>query len=55
MPKNTTGRELAVATSATSAGDPFSWSMTQTAPTLCIHVPTFEVNWASHIARNVLR
>jgi hypothetical protein len=28
--------------------------MTQAAPTLCIHVPTLDANWASQSARYVL-
>jgi hypothetical protein len=46
----TIGRLEAVCTSDTSTGD---WSISNhCAPTVCIHVPMLEANWAIHSARN---
>jgi len=53
MPKHTTGSVVAVCTRAISVDDALRSTITQTAPTDCIQVPTLETNCAIHSARNV--
>jgi hypothetical protein len=49
-----TGRLIAVCTSATSSASSDSEPMSHWAPTVCIQVPTFEPNWATHRTRKTL-
>src|SRR5262249_3998635 len=50
-PTRNTGRLVAACTSATMVGDGASEVMSHAAPTLCIHVPTFDTTVAVHRAR----